>query len=153
MRKLSYKIYHKLFFYFWIKGSINFFNPSKSKDIIESKIFISWLRLNTKYFIEKWLESLYKAIKEYNGQDTKGILQYPSQLKEIARYSYLVRHIGMGYHPTLKTNPITLQEILDLNPYKKDTNWTLFLKNYMSQYWNNPDRRITRNQLNKTLNA
>lgn len=152
MKKLSYRIYHRLFFYFWSRGSINFFNISQSRVIIESKLGISWLRFNTKYVIEEWLKSFYESVKKYDGDNTDGILQFPSRLREMSIYSYLVSNIGMGYHPTLKTNPIFLEEILDLNPYKKDKTWTIFLEKYLTHHWTNPGARITKSKLNNILN-
>ena len=124
-----------------------------SMKIVESRFFMSWLRYNTKYVIECYLESLYKKIKIYDKVDTSGILQYPRRIKEMTRYSYLVNNIGMGYHPTLKRNPISLEEVLELNPHKTDTKWTLFLEKYLTYHWNNENIRITRNKLNKTLNV
>ena len=152
MKKFSYNVYHRLFFYFWRKGSITLFSRTKSRDIIESKLFISWLRFNTKYIIEKYLENFYKSIKNYDRVNTNGILQFPNILKEISIYSYLVRNIGMGYHPTLKNDPIFLEEILDLNPHKDDKEWSVFLEDYLTYHWSNPKIRITKSKLNNILN-
>jgi hypothetical protein len=109
------------------------------------------LRYNTKYIIKLWLESLYKYINEYDNTDTKGILLFPKRLKEISHGSYLRLQIWMGFHPTLNSNPITLEEILKLNPYKHDKKWTLFLNTYLSYYWDNPQRTITKNKLDTML--
>jgi hypothetical protein len=152
MRKISFLIYHKLFMYFWIKGTIGFFAKSRSKKIVESKLLISWLRFNTKSIIKLGLDDLYTTIKKYDGKDTDGILQFPKRIKAKATYSYLIRNIGMGYHPTLKHNPISLDEVLKLNSNKKDIKWTLFLKEYLTYHWDNPDKCITKSILDKTLN-
>lgn len=151
MKKFSINLYHKLFFYFWRKDEIIFFSQSIIKNIIESKLFILWLRFNSKYIIKQCLDSLYIAIKEYDRENTNGILQYPKHIRNITIYGYLINHVGIGYIPTLKSNPISLKEVLKLNPDKKNSQYSEFLYEYLTYHWNNPNIRITKNKLNQMI--
>lgn len=150
MRKLSFTVYHKLFMYFWRRGNINLLPRYRS--IVESRLLVSWLRFNTKSIIKLGLDDLYTTVKKYNGKDTDGILQFPRRIRQMTTNSYLVRNIWGGYLPTLKHNPISLDEILKLNSNKKDIKWTLFLKEYLTYHWDNPNKCITKSILDKTLN-
>lgn len=151
MKKLLYKSYHFLFFQIYHKGHINFFSRQKSKYIIEKPIFILWLKYSTEYVVRRWLENFYEKYRSYDGKDTQGILQFPRQLREITIYSYLCRHIWMGYHPTLKINVISLGKVLKLNPNTEDKQYTQFLQQYLTYHWENPDRRITKIKLDKFI--
>lgn len=151
MKKLLFRVYHKLFFRYWVRGKIANFSRDNSIKIIESSLFIGWLKISTEYFVEKWLKVLYKSIKEYDGKNTNSILLFPMNLRELTIYGYLINYIGMGYCPTLEKNPITLDKVLKLNPYREDKKWTLFLKEFLTYHWNNPDRRVTKNKLDGFL--
>lgn len=149
MKKLLFKSYHFLFFKIYYKGYIPFLSRQKSRQYIESPILILWLKYSTEYVIEQWLEDFYTRYITYDKKDTQGMLQFPGKLREMTLYSYLCRHIWMGYHPTLKNSPITLERLLKLNPNKKDKQYTQFLQQYLIHYWENPDKRITKNKLDK----
>lgn len=149
MKKLLFKSYHFLFFKIYYKGYIPFLSRQKSKQSIESPILILWLKYSTEYVIEQWLEDFYTRYITYDKKDTQGMLQFPGKLQEMALYSYLYSHIWMGYHPTLENNPITLERLLKLNPNKKDKQYTQFLQQYLTYYWENSDKRITKNKLDK----
>ena len=150
IRKWLYKRYNYLFFYLY-KENFNYSVNRIIKWISKSKLGIKWLKIATKYYLYLWLKDLHKSYTEYKGNDTKGILQTPKHLYNMAKYSYLYDRIWMGWHPTLKSNSITLKEILKLNPYKTDKKWNLLLTTLLTHYWNNPDKCITKTTLDKFL--
>lgn len=151
MKKLLYRSYHYLFFKIYYKGHIPFLSRQKSKYTIESPIFILWLRYSTEYIIQKWLEDFYEKYKQYDGKDTQGLLQFPKKLMEISNYGYLYIHIWMGYHPTLSRNPIKLERILYLNPHKSDMSYAKFLERYLTNYWHNYGKCVTKSTLDNIL--
>ena len=152
MNKIIYKFYDKLFFYFYQKNQLTYFKKTIYRKIIESKLFIFLLKKSTKYILKEWLTYFYCDVKNYDRINTNGILQFPKIIKNVSTYSYLFKRIILGYHPTLISNPITLKEILFLNPYKKDKQYTIFLKKYLTYYWNNSNKHITKSLLDKILN-
>lgn len=153
MKKILYCLYNKLFWCWYRKGKISGFSPSTSRKIAESKFFKKWLRISSKYIIECWLDSFYHKLKNYDLENTNGILQFPKHLKEIATYGYLVNSIWMGWHPTLKPEySISFEEILKLNPYKKDKEYHEFLTVFLHRHWSKPKNSITKHELDSFLN-
>ena len=151
MRKYLHYYYNKLFFKAYHKGKFLPFSTSFSMKIASSSLAILWLKTATKYNIQLFLKDLYSKYLEYDMENTKGILQTPKLLRGMSLYSYLTLMIYMGWHPTLKSNPISLLEVLKLNPYKKDKKFTEFLNNLLTYHWENPNKCITKNRLNNIL--
>lgn len=152
MKKILFTVYHKLYFYWYSKGHINMFSVEKSRQIAENKIFKKWLRISSKYIIECWLDSFYQIVKQYDSKNTNGISQFPKQLMEVAKYGYLVRHIMMGYCSVLNPDySISIEEVLDLNPHKKDKEYHEFLICLLHRYEEQPDKRITKRELDSFL--
>jgi hypothetical protein len=143
--KYIYLIYHYLFFQAYNKYKYRY------KWVAETYLAIKLLKYSTKYSIYRNLESFYFLYKEYDGLNPKGMLLCPRRIKKMSEASYLYNHIWIGYHPTLKSNPISLNEILELNLHKDDKPYTIFLEKYLKYYWEGPHRCITRWALNDMM--
>lgn len=151
MKKYLYYLYHLLVFKAYSRGKVLHFSLHFSRKIASSKLAIGWLRIATKYIIQRYLEEIYLKYLTYDRVNTNGLLQAPKILKTLSIGSYLYRVVWVGWHPTLEENPISLREVINLNPYKRDSRFTIFLNNLLETHWDNPNKSITKTQLNNLV--